>query len=169
MHGGATPREANKALQVCPIRIHKPVNAQGTNSKDKNELLWSTFNTNYNNIPAYFRKGSVLVRTDPNPVEVTIEPDAPDAPAGTEDADGDEPVPSGFTTPKAETPVPAQRTESSASSPDISSEPRRAGGSTVKKQMAPSKPYDGISGEIVVLHEDIIRNPFWRARPWLLA
>lgn len=132
-------------------------------------MLWSRFNTNYNNIPAYFRKGSVLVRTDPNPVEVTIEPDAPDAPAPTsENGEAEaEPVPSGFATPQADSEAPVQ--PSNASSPDISAEPRRAGGSTVKKQMAPSKPYDGISGEIVIVHEDIIRNPFWRARPWLLA
>lgn len=116
----------------------------------------------------------MLVRTDPNPVEVTIEPDAPDAPKapsaiGEDQEYQEEPVPSGFTTPQAKVVTPPAQQPSTASSPDISSEPRRAGGSTVKKAMATPKPYDGISGEIVVVHEDIIRNPFWRARPWLLA
>jgi tRNA(His) guanylyltransferase len=38
-----------------------------------------------------------------------------------------------------------------------------------RKPRAKVKPYEGTSGEIVVVHEDIIRNPFWDARPWLLA
>ena len=33
-----------------------------TNSSDKNELLFTAFNINYNNIDAMFRKGSVLIR-----------------------------------------------------------------------------------------------------------
>ena len=28
--------------------------------------------------------------------------------------------------------------------------------------------YEGITGEIEVLHEDIIGDAFWTARPWLL-
>ncbi|KAH9492777.1 tRNA-histidine guanylyltransferase 1-like [Bulinus truncatus] len=35
---------------------------RGTLSSDKNELLFSEFNMNYNNIPELFRKGSVLIR-----------------------------------------------------------------------------------------------------------
>lgn len=40
---------------------------QGTDSKDKNELLFSTFGINYNNLPPMFRKGSTLVRRNPQP------------------------------------------------------------------------------------------------------
>jgi len=33
----------------------------GTVSSDKNEILFSQFNINYNNLPQMYRKGSVLV------------------------------------------------------------------------------------------------------------
>jgi len=131
VHDGLTPREANKELQ-------------GTNSKDKNEMLFSRFGTNYNDIPAYFRKGSTLVRVDPNPVPVTINIEADKTKAAVpEDVDESETTP--------------------ADDPN----PRQAGGSTMPREKR--KPYEGTTGEIVMLHEDIIRNPFWRARPWLLA
>ena len=34
---------------------------QGTVSSDKNEILFSEFNINYNNLPQMYRKGSVIV------------------------------------------------------------------------------------------------------------
>ena len=34
---------------------------QGTVAKDKNELLFSQFSINYNNLPQIFRKGSILI------------------------------------------------------------------------------------------------------------
>ncbi|CAG8747022.1 5640_t:CDS:2, partial [Ambispora leptoticha] len=36
----------------------------GTVSKEKNELLFSNFNINYNNLPEMYRKGSVLIREE---------------------------------------------------------------------------------------------------------
>ena len=79
-HGGVTAAQAHKTLQVrvckrttsavgCPAldtvtwqtltsRI------QGTNSGQKNEILFSRFNINYNTLAARFRKGSVLVREE---------------------------------------------------------------------------------------------------------
>jgi len=36
-------------------------------------------------------------------------------------------------------------------------------GRKVKK----ATPYDGTLGEVVALHEDIIKDDFWDARPWL--
>ena len=30
------------------------------------------------------------------------------------------------------------------------------------------KQYEGLTGEVTVLHEDIIRDGFWDERPWLL-
>ena len=36
---------------------------QGTLSGDKNELLFSEFGTNYNNLPEKYRKGSLLIRS----------------------------------------------------------------------------------------------------------
>ncbi|KAG0305508.1 hypothetical protein BGZ98_004031 [Dissophora globulifera] len=47
--GGLTPKAAEVRLS-------------GTDSKDKNEMLFTEFNTNYSKLPAIFRKGSVLLR-----------------------------------------------------------------------------------------------------------
>lgn len=88
---------------------------QGTDSKAKNELLYSQFGINYNHLPARFRKGSTIVRVDP----------APPPP----------PVVEGETPP---------------------SKGKR-------------KPYEGTVGELVVIHEDLIKDSFWTDRPWLLA
>ncbi|ODV92327.1 hypothetical protein CANCADRAFT_85001 [Tortispora caseinolytica NRRL Y-17796] len=49
---GLSEKDANKALE-------------GTFSSDKNELLFSEFGINYNNEPEIFRKGTVLVKTQP--------------------------------------------------------------------------------------------------------
>lgn len=46
---------------------------QGTVAKDKNELLFSQFSINYNNLPQIFRKGSILIwaLTDTESAETT--------------------------------------------------------------------------------------------------
>lgn len=48
-HGGMTAREAETRLK-------------GTLSKDKHEILFSSYNINYNTLPERFKKGSVLIR-----------------------------------------------------------------------------------------------------------
>jgi tRNA(His) guanylyltransferase len=35
---------------------------QGTLSSDKNELLFTDFNVNYNNLSELYRKGTILIR-----------------------------------------------------------------------------------------------------------
>lgn len=37
------------------------------------------------------------------------------------------------------------------------------------KSKGKRKPYEGTVGELVVLHEDLIREAFWSDRPWLLS
>ena len=37
------------------------------------------------------------------------------------------------------------------------------------KSKGKRKPYEGTVGELVVLHEDLIREAFWTERPWLLS
>lgn len=49
LEGGRTQAEATKDLS-------------GTFSSDKNELLFSKFGTNYNNLPQMYRKGTILIR-----------------------------------------------------------------------------------------------------------
>jgi hypothetical protein len=41
---------------------------QGTDKGDKNEILWRTSGTNYNNLPEIFRKGSVLIWDQTPPI-----------------------------------------------------------------------------------------------------
>jgi hypothetical protein len=37
-----------------------------------------------------------------------------------------------------------------------------------EKKARRTRPYEGITGRVVVLHEDIIGDKFWALRPWLL-
>lgn len=63
--GGQTTKEANETLLVCINRflcIPPLIDHQGTNSAQKNEILFSQFNINYNSLPSSFRKGSILLR-----------------------------------------------------------------------------------------------------------
>lgn len=38
-----------------------------------------------------------------------------------------------------------------------------------EKKARRTRPYEGITGRVVVLHEDIIGDKFWSLRPWLLS
>jgi hypothetical protein len=38
-----------------------------------------------------------------------------------------------------------------------------------EKKARRTRPYEGITGRVVVLHEDIIGDKFWALRPWLLS
>ena len=51
-------------LELC-IKYKFNLSAmQGTSSADKNELMFSQFNINYNDLPQIFRKGTVILRND---------------------------------------------------------------------------------------------------------
>ncbi|KAI9637086.1 tRNA guanylyltransferase [Dioszegia hungarica] len=107
VQSGMSTTDTNKALQ-------------GTDSKAKNEMLFSQFGINYNNLSPMFRKGSTLVRSAP------AEPSSSGAGSAT-----DMPEASTFA--------------------------------------VPVRPFEGLTGEVVILHEDIIGDPFWLDRTWLLA
>ncbi|KAK1923225.1 putative tRNA guanylyltransferase [Papiliotrema laurentii] len=109
---GMTTTEANKTLQ-------------GTDSKEKNELLFSRFGINYNNLPPMFKKGSTLVRRDPKSVEGIAEVST--------------------------------------------SEQANDGENQARRKVKKVRPYEGTTGEVTVLHEDIIGDGFWNQRPWLLS
>jgi tRNA(His) guanylyltransferase len=137
------------------------LNSQGTDSKDKNELLFSRFGINYNNLPPRFRKGSVIVRVDPEVVAAArvASPDVAGARAAYEAI---EHVGSGV-----QPTVDALRALGGlqlghSMSPPL--RPEAQGGHKPKK----IKPYEGTSGEMMVLHEDLIKDSFWEERPWLL-
>jgi tRNA(His) guanylyltransferase len=38
-----------------------------------------------------------------------------------------------------------------------------------KRKEKKPKPYEGLTGDILVLHVDLIGDEFWVERPWLLA
>ena len=43
---------------------------KGTFSKDKNEILFSQFGINYNEVEEIYKRGTILIRTSPSPAEV---------------------------------------------------------------------------------------------------
>jgi tRNA(His) guanylyltransferase len=57
--GGLTNNDAQKRLK-------------GTNSGEKNEILFSQFGTNYNTLPQIFRKGTVVIRSAPGDAAATV-------------------------------------------------------------------------------------------------
>ncbi|KAK7208015.1 hypothetical protein BZA70DRAFT_293312 [Myxozyma melibiosi] len=65
LKGGETEKEAEHSLM-------------GTNSSDKNELLFSRFGINYNNEDPVFRKGTMLIRDMAKASSATPEPDLKD-------------------------------------------------------------------------------------------
>ena len=87
---------------------------KGTNSGDKNEILFSQFGINYNSLPQLFRKGTIVIRAPVAPENTVVN-------AGV--AGGDK---------------------------------KRA--AAIKKDRP-----------LLVLHEDIIRDDFWKAYPDILG
>lgn len=100
-------------------------------------MLFTRYGINYNKIPAYFRKGSTLVR---------IDPDAEKRAA-----------------------LALEKLELETKPSPDTDQPAAVENNTPVRKQPKLKPYEGISGEIVIVHEDIIKNAFWVARPWLLA
>lgn len=95
-----------------------------------------------------------------------VAPDAPTAALASLALDSDEQAPSIQTTPDtsspqsdlkpSEPPLPAHWTNRKL-------QPKRG------KNRQPGLPFDGTSGQVVVLHIDLIKDAFWEERPWLLA
>ncbi|KAL7420846.1 tRNA-His guanylyltransferase [Cryptotrichosporon argae] len=144
VQSGSSTKDAHKALQ-------------GTESRDKNELLFSRFGTNYNALDPMFRKGSTCVRV---PV-AEAGPSNAMAPSVPRDADAgaDKMAALAIAAPAA--------TDGAAGSASPGGEvgtSRKA-----KDKERKRRPYDGTSGPVEVLHVDIIRDTFWAERPWLLV
>lgn len=139
---GMSTTEANKALRVRPVRETetRSDSFQGTESKDKNELLFSRFGINYNTINPMFRKGSILLRVPPATRDV-------DRTAGTADL------------------LMTEDDEAGSESSSLPADDLRL----LERKGKRPKPYEGLTGVVSVLHEDIIRDGFWEVHPWLLA
>ncbi|OCF45660.1 tRNA(His) guanylyltransferase [Kwoniella heveanensis CBS 569] len=173
---GQTTAEANKALQ-------------GTDSKDKNEILFSRFGVNYNTLPAMYRKGSICLR---QPTTTTVLP--AQIPADGENAQT-EAGPSSVRdvarmagqhcsdsssrsdsvrvqeadnqSAQARSGINTTAGEEAGEAGDVrpNEEKKTSGRRRRRGKTENAKPYEGIDGEVVVVHEDLIGNEFWEQRP----
>jgi hypothetical protein len=157
----------------------KLLTLQGTDSKAKNEMLFAQFGINYNNLSPMFRKGSVLGRSDPNHSagEASGSGDSLGTKAVPGDqpgarADGQQPNSSGWIVSEAgSADMAGDAVSEGAARPgegeasDLPDGGRQMRGKRPKK----IRPYEGLTGEVIVLHEDIIGDGFWKEREWLLA
>lgn len=117
-----------------------------------------------------FRKGSILVReeapeTGPSRQLVT-QPDSAgvESQAAVDDGSGADIIEEGVAALELSSGVDVAEgdtPEAVAASAPTDVRPRSKRGKRVK-------PYEGLTGQIVVLHEDLIRDAFWSQRPWLL-
>ncbi|BGO90818.1 hypothetical protein NBRC10512_000118 [Rhodotorula toruloides] len=123
LQGGRTPVEAEQELS-------------GTISSQKQEILFSQFGINYNNLEPMYRKGSLVIWEEGPPTE--------NAPAST-----DEPSCSPSTSPS---PASAQ----SANSPSTNSTPAPV---KMRQRKKPAKP----KRRLVVVHEDLISDAWWES------
>jgi hypothetical protein len=147
--------------------------------------LFTKFGINYNNISPQFRKGSTLVRVSPEgegmgeSVTPHGEPGpsvprrAPASPAPKVEAEahgdgvqGEADVPPGEAEAEAEA-VPDAPVGAAEVEPEARVEKKKLGWR--EKKARRTRPYEGITGRVVVLHEDIIGDKFWALRPWLLS
>lgn len=139
-------------------------------------MLFSQFGINYNNLSPMFRKGSTLVRSAP------AEPSSSGAGSAT-----DMPEASTFAVPVTSSskgqPGRVGLDEGKSATLPVSG-PETVGSDALEELPGPAevpprtlrakkpkkvRPFEGLTGEVVILHEDIIGDPFWLDRTWLLA
>ncbi|BGP31295.1 tRNA-His guanylyltransferase [Rhodotorula toruloides] len=123
LQGGRTPVEAEQELS-------------GTISSQKQEILFSQFGINYNNLEPMYRKGSLVIWEE--------EPPAENAPASTDEPSSSSP---------SESPSHASQTDTSA--------PHASSHAPVKmrQRKKPAKP----KRRLVVVHEDLISDAWWES------
>lgn len=116
-------------------------------------MLFQQFGINYNTIDPFYRKGSVLVRVDPNAL--------PKA-----EGEASPPTPEPATNGDAESGNDAAGQGEESEETDKAEQRRQR--KLEKKQQKATK-YEGMTGPVVYLNDDIIRDAFWDERPWLLV
>jgi len=124
---------------------------QGTLSGDKNELLFSKFSINYNNLPQWHRKGSILIWEDKE--EVVVEEEV-------EEVKEDVTVVSSQVGGASQCQNESDKDKLSKREAALAKVEKK----DVKKLKAKASKYD----VILTLHEDIIRDCFWKKYPNLL-
>lgn len=123
-------------------------------SEDKNELLFSRFGIKYGDLPAMFRRGSILLRER---VAVPTEEDGAGGAGGAGAADEAE---------GAAKPAATAATGGDAEAHD------GGGAPPAKRARKPpaSKPKGRAAKRVIsVVHEDLIGPAFWKKRPNLLG
>ncbi|KIW34560.1 uncharacterized protein PV07_01337 [Cladophialophora immunda] len=113
---------------------------KGTVSGDKNEILWSRFGINYNNEPEMYRKGSVVFR------EYMLE-----------DAKGRGSEVAGKLSTEHE------QGQGQDDDDEESAVPEPVMSKTQAEKMRKARK----KAKVVTRHVDIIRDEFWRQRPWI--
>lgn len=146
--GGLDAKEAEKLLSVSldsPTHCLDPrigLTLKGTLAADKNEILFSRFQVNYNNEPEIFKKGSVVFR-DVGCRLPECELNNADAPFKYELVDPGHNV--------------------------RGKEEDMAASATQSKTQAESDRKKRAKARVLVQHLDIIKDDFWDRRPWLLS
>ncbi|WVW80765.1 hypothetical protein I302_102751 [Kwoniella bestiolae CBS 10118] len=151
---GQSTAEANKTLQ-------------GTDSKDKNELLFSNFGINYNNLPEQYRKGSICVRRPVLSADADTSSQQVAGSSSKQRQDASRAI-EGVSYLSMKDTSSSTTTDGTEEAVDQASADTTNGLLGKQKKVKKPKPYEGIDGEIVVVYEDIIRDDFWKERPWLL-
>jgi tRNA(His) guanylyltransferase len=170
LQGGRTVQEANKDLSVSPPTLPKRrvvgrswrvaanpllLPPQGTVSSQKQELLYSQFGINYNNLDPMFRKGSTLVWQD----------EAPPPPA---EQEGEVRWPVSVWRRKLEPEADPVIALGAESHPQVSEDhetvlsgpvevPGKPGQFMRQKKVKPTR----VKRSVVIVHEDIIGEAWW--------
>ena len=140
--GRKTLREAEAALS-------------GSTSAVKNELLFSSFGRNYNNEPPICRKGTILVRRELPQAETCEQPSS----SLERVAEGRVQVVSTAAATLVEKGAAVGERVSGVD----------GGGGAQKKRGSKRQKLSKSNFELQKVHEDLIGNKFWDARPWILT
>lgn len=145
--GGMSNRAAEEALK-------------GTYAAEKNEILWGRFGVNYNHVEGVFRKGSVVFRdvrvVEGGKLRVTNGVGATgvvDPAERMEEQVGDEDDDEG---------------KGTEADPRVAQVDRGASVVTANLQKRRSEPGVKWKSTISIMNEDIIKDTFWKAHPWIL-
>ncbi|KAF9920793.1 hypothetical protein FBU30_009276 [Linnemannia zychae] len=173
--GGLTPKAAEARL--C-----------GTDSKDKNEMLFMEFNLNYSKLPAMFRKGSVLLREQiPKDADKdAIIPTLPETLPGSQSArvtpasevnpnveqDGPDPISEPVSGPASEQSTPVNTSEpiiveqGTITQEDSSGDKKRSSDAIKESGEAHKAPpgFKRMKKGVIIDHIDIIGEKFWSGR-----
>jgi len=132
----------------------------GTLSKDKNELLFSEFGANYNDEPAMFRRGSIILRR-----EVQVEKDFPSIADGTVGDDNAKLPGGGAAVDGADAPQESAADDGASVQASTDAGATAVVGDIGGRRRRPRPPPGSVvkatRKQVVVVHDDLIGDAFW--------